>query len=44
MLLSDQQFEWFYDIAFPKEVHLANISGGTDIVSLLLFNVAETVN
>jgi acetoacetyl-CoA synthetase len=44
MLLSDQQFEWFYDIAFPKEVLLANISGGTDIVSLPLFNVAETVN
>lgn len=35
MVLSDQQFEWFYDIGFPKHVHLANISGGTDIVSIL---------
>jgi acetoacetyl-CoA synthetase len=31
MVLSDQQFEWFYDVGFPKHVHLANISGGTDI-------------
>ena len=31
MVLSDQQFEWFYDTGFPKDVHLANISGGTDI-------------
>lgn len=31
MVLSDQQFEWFYDAGFPKHVHLANISGGTDI-------------
>ena len=34
MVLSDQLFEWFYDEAFPKEVHLCNISGGTDIVSV----------
>jgi acetoacetyl-CoA synthetase len=33
MVLSDQQFEWFYDVGFPKHVHLANISGGTDLVS-----------
>lgn len=33
MVLPDQLFEWFYDVGFPKEVHLANISGGTDIVS-----------
>jgi acetoacetyl-CoA synthetase len=33
MVLSDQLFEWFYDVAFPKSVHLCNISGGTDIVS-----------
>jgi acetoacetyl-CoA synthetase len=33
MVLSDQLFEWFYDKGFPKNVHLANISGGTDIVS-----------
>ncbi|KFG85095.1 acetoacetyl-CoA synthase [Metarhizium anisopliae] len=31
MVLPDQMFEWFYDEAFPPEVHLANISGGTDI-------------
>ncbi|TGO85645.1 hypothetical protein BPOR_0377g00140 [Botrytis porri] len=31
MVLSDQLFEWFYDIGFSKRVHLANISGGTDI-------------
>lgn len=35
MVLSDQLFEWFYDIGFPKHVHLANISGGTDIVCQL---------
>ncbi|KAH9901932.1 acetoacetate-CoA ligase [Xylariomycetidae sp. FL2044] len=31
MVLSDQLFEWFYDRGFPSRVHLANISGGTDI-------------
>jgi acetoacetyl-CoA synthetase len=31
MVLSDQLFEWFYDAGFPPHVHLANISGGTDI-------------
>lgn len=31
MVLSDQLFEWFYDVGFPKNVHLGNISGGTDI-------------
>lgn len=31
MVLSDQLFEWFYDEGFPTHVHLANISGGTDI-------------
>ncbi|KAK3308731.1 uncharacterized protein B0T15DRAFT_411467 [Chaetomium strumarium] len=31
MVLSDQLFEWFYDVGFPRDVHLANISGGTDI-------------
>lgn len=31
MVLSDQLFEWFYDVGFPKHVQLANISGGTDI-------------
>ncbi|KAK0652032.1 hypothetical protein B0T16DRAFT_346126 [Cercophora newfieldiana] len=31
MALSDQLFEWFYDVGFPARVHLGNISGGTDI-------------
>jgi acetoacetyl-CoA synthetase len=35
MVLSDQLFEWFYDVGFPQNVHLCNISGGTDLVSLL---------
>ena len=33
MVLSDQLFEWFYDVGFPKHVHLGNLSGGTDLVS-----------
>ena len=36
MVLSDQLFEWFYDVGFPEHIHLANISGGTDLVRLLL--------
>jgi acetoacetyl-CoA synthetase len=36
MVLSDQLFEWFYDHGFPPHVHLANVSGGTDIVSIPL--------
>ncbi|KAF2826773.1 acetyl-CoA synthetase-like protein [Ophiobolus disseminans] len=31
MVLSDAQFEWFYDTAFPPSIHLRNISGGTDL-------------
>jgi acetoacetyl-CoA synthetase len=31
MVLTDAQFEWFYDTAFPPSVHLRNISGGTDL-------------
>jgi acetoacetyl-CoA synthetase len=31
MVLSDAQFEWFYDTGFPPTVHLRNISGGTDL-------------
>lgn len=31
MVLSDSQFEWFYDVGFPSSVKLANISGGTDL-------------
>jgi acetoacetyl-CoA synthetase len=34
MVLSDQGFEWFYDLGFPKHVHLSNISGGTDLVCI----------
>jgi len=36
MVLSEQLFEWFYDVGFPKHVHLGNISGGTDLVSRIL--------
>jgi acetoacetyl-CoA synthetase len=31
MVLSEALFEWFYDVGFPSNVHLSNISGGTDI-------------
>lgn len=31
MVLTEAQFEWFYDTAFPPSVHLRNISGGTDL-------------
>lgn len=31
MVLSESQFEWFYDTGFPSKVHLRNISGGTDL-------------
>ncbi|KAI1809117.1 acetoacetate-CoA ligase [Poronia punctata] len=31
MVLPDRLFEWFYDKGFPSRVHLANMSGGTDI-------------
>jgi acetoacetyl-CoA synthetase len=31
MALPPHLFTWFYDVAFPRHVHLANISGGTDI-------------
>lgn len=31
MVLKDQLFEWFYDVGFPPNVQLANISGGTDL-------------
>lgn len=31
MVLSVPLFEWFYDVAFPRRVHLHNFSGGTDI-------------
>ena len=35
MVLSDVQFEWFYDEAFPSQVQLANIAGGTDLAACL---------
>ena len=31
MVLSPAQFNWFYDTAFPPNIHLRNISGGTDL-------------
>ena len=31
MVLPDSLFEWFYDVGFPLNVRLNNISGGTDI-------------
>ena len=33
MVLKEQVFEWFYDVAFPAGVRIGNFSGGTDIVS-----------
>ena len=42
MVLSDQLFEWFYDVGFPKHMHLANISGGTDLVSSILLVEMKT--
>jgi acetoacetyl-CoA synthetase len=33
MVLSEAQFEWFYDQGFPKHVQLDNISGGTDLAA-----------
>lgn len=33
MVLSEAQFEWFYDQAFPSHVQLANIAGGTDVAA-----------
>ncbi|KAK1826774.1 acetoacetyl-CoA synthetase [Podospora conica] len=31
MALPPHLVTWFYDVAFPPHIHLANISGGTDI-------------
>lgn len=36
MVLPERMFEWFYDKGFPARVQLANITGGTDIVSSLV--------
>lgn len=35
MVLQNDLFEWFYDVAFPARTQLFNMSGGTDIVSPL---------
>lgn len=35
MVLSEAQFEWFYDQGFPSHVQLDNISGGTDLAACL---------
>ncbi|USW51608.1 Putative AMP-dependent synthetase/ligase, acetoacetyl-CoA synthase, AMP-binding, ANL [Septoria linicola] len=35
MVLSEAQFEWFYDQGFPRHVQLDNISGGTDLAACL---------
>ncbi|KAI6878025.1 acetoacetate-CoA ligase [Hortaea werneckii] len=35
MVLSEAQFEWFYDQGFPPHVQLGNISGGTDLAACL---------
>ncbi len=37
MVLSDQLQNWFYDEGFPRHVHMANISAGTDIVSTYIY-------
>ena len=36
MVLSEVQFEWFYDQGFPPHVQLENIAGGTDIAACFL--------
>lgn len=33
MVLPEALFEWFYDQGFPAHVHLANITGGTDLAA-----------
>ncbi|KAL2179040.1 uncharacterized protein P884DRAFT_219966 [Thermothelomyces heterothallicus CBS 202.75] len=44
MVLSDELFRWFYDVGFPPHVHLANISGGTDIAGCFgIMNPLEPV-
>ena len=35
MVLQNDLFKWFYDVAFPRHTQLFNMSGGTDIVSPL---------
>lgn len=38
MVLSDVQFEWFYDHGFPAQVQLANIAGGTDTAACFMLD------
>ncbi|KAK5134746.1 hypothetical protein LTR08_006121 [Meristemomyces frigidus] len=40
MVLSEAQFEWFYDEAFPPHVQLGNISGGTDIAACFIMDTS----
>jgi acetoacetyl-CoA synthetase len=42
MVLSEAQFEWFYDEAFPPHVQLDNISGGTDLAGC--FTMGNTMS
>lgn len=44
MVLSEAQFEWFYDQGFPPHVQLDNISGGTDLAACIcMANMMEPV-
>ncbi|KAK6420011.1 hypothetical protein LTR95_016989 [Oleoguttula sp. CCFEE 5521] len=38
MVLSEAQFDWFYDHGFPAHTHLCNISGGTDLAACLVMD------
>nr|POF14267.1 acetoacetyl-coa synthetase [Quercus suber] len=45
MVLSEAQFEWFYDKAFPAHVQLDNISGGTDAAAcFVMANMMQPVH
>lgn len=35
IVLPDQMFKWFYNMAFPPHMPLGNITGGTDIISFI---------
>ena len=36
MVLPESLFHWFYDVGFPPQAQLCNISGGTDLASCLV--------
>lgn len=38
MVLSEAQFEWFYDQGFPPHVQFGNIAGGTDLAACLMLD------